>query len=98
MLPTYIQAGGAGIQVGIGAGIGIFTGCTFVTNGGLFSFFGSGVHQFLGAGVLINTGVTTNLNLGIGKRCVASCISDQMTRRSAMITLFRTNILLLMQP
>lgn len=70
------QAGGAGIQVGVGAGVGIFTGCTFVTNGGLFSFFGSGVHQFLGAGVLINTGVTTNLNLGVGKCCAKTFISS----------------------
>jgi hypothetical protein len=59
----------------VGAGVGIFTGCTFVTNGGLFSFFGSGVHQFLGAGVLINTGVTTNLNLGVGKCCASNPVA-----------------------
>jgi TM2 domain-containing membrane protein YozV len=37
-------------------GVAIVTGCSYVTNGALFSFFGAGVHQFVGGGVLVNTG------------------------------------------
>lgn len=36
------QVAGAGIHVAIAAGVGIFTGCTMITNGGLFAFFGAG--------------------------------------------------------